>query len=150
MALNQGSCFWNTLALIIFTGIMLAAHIIPELFTNDEQLIGMTGPALRKIFLATPFLTIQLIGSAYFQAIGKALPALILSLLKQGIFLIPLVLLLPQWGGLGLDGVWYAFPIADILTAAVNFFFLRTAMSNLSTGTESSDVDESLAEEPAG
>jgi Na+-driven multidrug efflux pump len=65
----------------------------------------------------------QLIGSAYFQAIGKALPALFLTMTKQGFFLIPFVLILPQF--FGLDGIWYAFPVSDILAATVTFLYLR-------------------------
>jgi len=57
------------------------------------------------------------------------LPALFLSLLKQGVFLIPLILILPRY--FDLWGVWYAFPIADICTATINFFFLRQAYRTL-------------------
>jgi len=75
------------------------------------------------VFLATPVITAQLVGSAYFQAAGKALPALILTLLKQGFFLIPLVYILPKF--FGLQGVWYSFPVADILATIVTLIFLR-------------------------
>ena len=73
--------------------------------------------------MATPVITAQLVGSAYFQAAGKALPALFLTLLKQGIFLIPLVYILPKF--FGLNGVWYSFPIADILATVVTLLFLK-------------------------
>ncbi len=65
-------------------------------------------------------------GAAYFQAIGKAKPALFLTLTKQGFFLIPFVLILPRF--LGLDGIWYAFPISDVLAAAVTYAYLRMEM----------------------
>jgi Na+-driven multidrug efflux pump len=77
----------------------------------------------------TPTLIVQLLSSAYYQSIGKALPALILTLLKQGIFLIPLVLILPLY--LGLDGIWYSFPIADLLTTIVSAIFIQKSMSRL-------------------
>jgi len=89
----------------------------------------MTVPAIRISFLATPLVLMQLIGSAYFQAIGKAIPALFLTLTKQGFCLIPLILLLPQF--FNLTGVWVAFPIADILSAGICFYFLRKAMRQL-------------------
>ena len=82
-----------------------------------------TPDALRWVFAATPVIVIQLIGAVYFQAIGKAVPALLLSLTKQGFFLIPLVLILPNY--LGVFGVWIAFPIADVLSTVVTGYFLR-------------------------
>ena len=117
------------IAVLIFTGLYLFAEPLVSLFTTDEQLLEQTPSALITVFRATPLLAIQLIGSAYFQAIGKVMPALLLTLLKQGFFLIPLVLILPVY--FGLDGIWWSFPIADILTAIVNFFFIRKAHRTL-------------------
>lgn len=93
------------------------------LFTDDINLQNLTTDALIIVFLATPVITIQLIGSAYFQAAGKALPALILTLLKQGFFLIPLVYFLPKF--YGVLGVWVSFPIADVLATFVTYIYLR-------------------------
>lgn len=73
--------------------------------------------------MATPVITTQLIGSAYFQAAGKALPALLLTLLKQGFFLIPLVYLLPKF--YGVNGVWMSFPIADVLSTVLTYAYLK-------------------------
>ena len=78
------------------------------------------------VFGATPLISVQLIGSAYFQAIGKSVPALILTLTKQGFFLIPLIIILPPF--LGLDGIWWSFPIADVLSAIVTYWYLRREM----------------------
>lgn len=127
--ISKAILYGTGIALIIFCGVMFFAENIAELFTNDAELIGMSAGALTIVFLATPSLTIQLIGSAYFQAIGKAGTALLLTMLKQGFFLIPLILILP--GFFDLNGIWYAFPIADILTAAVNFWFIRSAIQQL-------------------
>jgi Na+-driven multidrug efflux pump len=75
------------------------------------------------VFLASPIIAIQLIGSAYFQAAGKALPALFLTLLKQGFFLIPLAYILPMY--YGVDGVWYSFAIGDILATMITYIVVR-------------------------
>lgn len=115
--------YGTTVATIIFIGIMIFPEAIASVFTTDESLIKETPNALVFAFLATPVITAQLIGSAYFQAAGKALPALFLTLLKQGIFLIPLVYILPKF--FGLNGVWFSFPIADILATLVTLIFLR-------------------------
>ena len=121
---------WGSgISLVIFSCILFFADELSSIFTNEQELIDQTAPALIAVFLATPTLILQLIGSAYYQAIGRALPALFLSLLKQGIFLIPLILILPRY--FGLNGVWYSFPIADAGTALINFLFLRYAYNKL-------------------
>lgn len=115
--------YGTSVATIIFVGIILFPTAIASIFTTDVNLIAETPNALLYAFLATPVITTQLVGSAYFQAAGKALPALLLTLLKQGIFLIPLVFILPKF--FGLNGVWFSFPIADILATTITFVFLR-------------------------
>ncbi|MEX0944492.1 MAG: MATE family efflux transporter [Balneolaceae bacterium] len=107
----------------IFILIMIFAPQIISIFTNEEELIRETTPALRWAFLATPLIAINLLGSAYFQAIGRALPALILSISKQGILLIPIILIFPLF--FGIDGIWYAFPVADVGAALITLYYLR-------------------------
>jgi len=121
--------YGTILAFGLFVLVLIFAPQLTRLFTDNADLLTDAPYAIRVAFLATPFLTIQLIGSAYYQAIGKALPALFLSITKQGIFLIPLVLILPIF--YGINGVWYSFPIADIMTAGVSFWFIRRARSRL-------------------
>ena len=88
--------------------------------------------AMRLVFLATPIIALQLIGAAYFQAVGKAIPALLLTLTRQGFFFIPLILVLPHL--IGEMGVWWSFPIADVTATLVTGYFLlkevRTKLSN--------------------
>lgn len=119
MAILYGSA----VATLIFIGIICFPEAIARLFTSEAALIEETPKALLYVFLATPVITAQLIGSAYFQAAGKALPALVLTLLKQGIFLIPLVYIMPKF--FGLNGVWFSFPVADVLATLVTLLFLR-------------------------
>ncbi|PWN05544.1 MATE family efflux transporter [Rhodohalobacter mucosus] len=107
----------------IFAVIMIFAPYIVSVFTNDPALIEQTIPSLRKVFLATPLLAINLLGGAYFQAVGRAKPAFILSLSKQGFLLIPLILLLPL--EFGIDGIWYAFPIADLGAAGITGYYFK-------------------------
>ncbi len=111
------------LSFIIFITILLGADSIVRVFSKDAEILMETPYALRIAFLATPLIAVQLIGASYFQAIGKPGPALVLSLSKQGFFLIPLVLVLPLF--LGLDGVWIAFPIADLSSTLVTWLYLK-------------------------
>ncbi len=119
------------IAIGLFASILLFAPQITSLFTNELDLIAQASPALRISFLATPLILLQLIGSAYFQAIGKATPALFLTLTKQGFCLIPLLIFLPPI--FGLNGIWMSFPIADVLAAGICYFFLKRDVRKLKT-----------------
>jgi putative MATE family efflux protein len=115
------------LATIIFVVILFFARPIVAVFTTDQAVIAETPNALRWVFAASPIIAVQLIGAAYFQAAGKAKKALILTLTKQGFFLIPLVLILPTF--FGIFGVWVAFPIADVLSTIITGIFLKKEMN---------------------
>ncbi|MFV8368728.1 MATE family efflux transporter [Flavobacterium sp. LB2R40] len=115
------------LASLIFVVILVFAKPIVAVFTTDPIVIAQTPEALRWVFAASPIIAVQLIGAAYFQAAGKAKKALLLTLSKQGFFLIPLVLILPNF--LGIFGVWIAFPIADILSTVLTGYFLKKEMN---------------------
>jgi putative MATE family efflux protein len=100
-----------------------------RIFGNDPELLALTPRAVLIVFLATPVISFQMIGAAYFQAVGRAVPALLLTLSRQTLLLIPLVLLFSAFWNL--DGVWYAFPVADALSAIVTTWFLQREIRNL-------------------
>jgi len=72
---------------------------------------------------------VQVMGATMFLALGRAGPALFLSLSRQIIFLIPLVLLLPLT--MGLTGIFVAFPIADVLATVVTVVMLAREFRRL-------------------
>ena len=111
------------MATLVFILLMLFPEAITRMFTSDLEIISKTPSDMRWVFAATPIIAIQLIGAAYFQAIGKATPALILTLLRQGLFFIPLILILPKF--YGELGVWVSFPISDVLSTIVTAYFLN-------------------------
>ena len=110
------------LGVLVFACIMIFAEPIVRVFTTDAVIIQKTPTAMRWVFAAIPIVAIQLIGSAYFQAIGKARPALLLTLTRQGFFFIPLILILPNF--YGELGVWISFAFADVLSTIVTAYFL--------------------------
>jgi putative MATE family efflux protein len=120
------------IATILTVSLLLGADYIPLVFASADEidLIKHTPDAIFIIFFATPLVVFQLIGSSYYQAIGKALPATLLTLTKQFFFLTPLILIFPIF--FGFKGIWYAFPTADILSSAVCYYFLKIGMKNLS------------------
>ncbi|MDG1297898.1 MAG: MATE family efflux transporter [Saprospiraceae bacterium] len=126
----------------IFIFILMFPLELTQIFVgkSDVEILEMTPKAMIIVFAATPLITAQLIGSAYFQAIGKALPALFLTLTKQGMFLIPFILILPT--RYELNGIWMAFPISDVLATLVTLFFLRNAIRKLK------NTDKKLQAEP--
>ena len=85
-----------------------------EIFTNDELLIVPGSRYLVIVMIVIPLVGIQMLGASFFQAIGRAKPALFLTLARQIIFLLPLIFILPQF--LGIDGIWISFPISDMLS----------------------------------
>ena len=123
------------LGLLIFTIIMLLPEAITALFLNADlsevnlKVLKETPLAIRLVFCMVPIVPLQLIGSAYYQAAGKALPAFLLTLTRQGIFLIPSLLLLSHF--YGIIGVWLAFPVSDFLSTVVTGFFLNRELKEI-------------------
>lgn len=117
------------LASVIFVMLMLFPLPLTKMFTSDVDVLRETPSAIRWVFAATPIIAIQLIGAAYFQAVGKAIPALLLTLTRQGFFFIPLIFILPKF--YGELGVWMAFPISDVLSTLVTAIFLHREVKRL-------------------
>jgi putative MATE family efflux protein len=117
------------LASVIFVMLMLFPLPLTKMFTSDVDVLRETPSAIRWVFAATPIIAIQLIGAAYFQAVGKAIPALLLTLTRQGFFFIPLIFILPKF--YGELGVWMAFPISDVLSTFVTAIFLHREVKRL-------------------
>lgn len=112
--------------------IMIGSPYIVQVFTTNPEVIELGSSAMRLVLLAVPVIGVQIIGSSVFQAFGKAAPAMILTLLRQFILLIPMLLILPKIGGLGLIGIWIAYPLSDMISTAISLGFLRKEMSLLS------------------
>ncbi len=126
------------LTLKIATLISLVGGVLVELFpeviarmfnSQNAAFIAITKRGLRFVMLFFPIVGFQIVVSNYFQAIGNAWKSALLSLLRQVIALIPLLLLLPRY--LGLDGAWLSFPFADCISAVACAFFLRREVKQL-------------------
>lgn len=95
---------------------MCVGYFIPDLwaraFTTSQPLIDTTVNAFHLGFWAFWLVGFQVISTTFFQSIGKAGKSIFLSLARQVIFLIPLMLWLPTT--MQLDGIWLAFPLGDV------------------------------------
>ena len=114
------------LATLITSVGFFCSFFIPELivraFTPDLELISIASNGLHITFAAFIMVGFQMVTGIFFQSIGIAWKAMLQSLLRQCVFLIPALLIAPLY--YGLDGVWMASPIADILAAVVSGAFL--------------------------
>jgi MATE family, multidrug efflux pump len=125
-----------------FLFLQFFAELLIRMFTRDETLVQMAVPALRISSSAIFLLGLQVICSTYFMTVGKAFPAFFLSLSRQFIFLIPLVLILPTF--FGLRGVWYALPLADIFSTivTVTWFSISWRKTKIEMTAESDGIAE--------
>ncbi len=89
---------------------------------DDKELLQIGVQGLKLFLLALPLVGFQIIIGNYYQSIGKAGLASILSLLRQVIVLIPCLFILPDY--LGLRGVWLSAPIADSISALITVYFV--------------------------
>lgn len=89
----------------------LFPQYITMLFTDDADLIAISSHGLRIVLIMFPFVGFQMVTSNFFQSIGMAPKAIFLSLTRQLIFLVPFLLIMPNF--FGPDGVWMSMPMAD-------------------------------------
>ncbi len=116
---------YATVACVLsFAAIFLFPKAITRAFTNDPDLVDVTSYAMKLCSLMMGVTGFQVVTSNFFQSIGRAKISIFLSLLRQIIFLIPSILILPLWGNL--NGVWLAIPTADFFAFIVTAIVLRT------------------------
>lgn len=99
----------------------LIGEFFPELcvrmFTSDPDLISRSVDGMRLMLMVFPFVGAQMVTINFFQSIGQAHKSIFLSLTRQLLFLIPLLIILPPlWG---VKGVWLAMPISDAISCVV-------------------------------
>ncbi len=111
--------------LIMTTGFILVElfpNIVVSIFTTDQNLLDLSSNGLRLTFLMYPVVGFQMVTSNFFQSIGMAGKAIFLSLSRQLIFLLPCLLILPNF--YGVNGIWLSFPIADFAACLIAFILL--------------------------
>ncbi|MBR7134758.1 MAG: MATE family efflux transporter, partial [Bacteroidaceae bacterium] len=96
--------------------------IVARAFTTEESLIDSSVNALRIMSLFMPLIGFQLVTTNFFQSIGKVKKSIFLSLTRQMILLLPMLIVLPLF--LGESGVWYSMPISDFLAALLTVILL--------------------------
>ncbi len=142
---------WLTLKVVTIASVVISALLllVPtwflRIFTNDPVVLEEGAYAMRIMFIVFSVVGIQVVSGGLYQALGKAKPAMILSLSRQIIFLIPLVIILPQF--FGLTGVWLAFPVSDFLSTILAVYLLYRDRDTILVKGKDEDLDQG-EEEP--
>lgn len=116
---------------IIGWGVCIAIPgVILSLFGSSDPVFSTFAQRAMRIYMLGIFTAgFQITATSYFQATGQPLKASVLSMMRQLILLIPLILILPLF--FGLDGILFAGPIADISSGIVVFVFISKEMKKL-------------------
>ena len=134
----------KVLKLTIFcaTAIMTLGFVVAELFprqlvmifTTDEELIQHSISGMRIVFMMFPIIGFQMVTSNFFQSVGMAGKAIFLSLTRQLLFLLPCLLILPDF--FQTNGIWMSMPVADALSSIVSFFMLYSQIRKFKTAEQ--------------
>lgn len=113
-------------AVIIMLIGLAVFNLIPEslltLFDASETMIEIGVPALRTISISYLFAGFCIICGTVFQALGSAVYSMVVSIARQLVVLLPAAYLLSLTGSV--NNVWWAFPIAEVMSLAVTIFFM--------------------------
>ena len=117
--------------------------VIPQffikIFNSDPVMIEKGVPALHIYFFGFCFMALQFTGQSVFVALGKSRKAVFFSLLRKAFIVVPLTLLLPRIG-MGVDGVFWAEPISNLLGGSACFLtMLGTVLPELKRRVETND-----------
>ncbi|MGN0213945.1 MAG: MATE family efflux transporter, partial [Muribaculaceae bacterium] len=112
-----------------FAVFMLFANEVVQIFTTDAVLIDLSARGLRVVSLMFPIVGMQMVASNFFQSIGEAGKAIVLSMSRQMLMLVPMLLVLPQF--FGIDGVWVSMPVADALASLLAALLLYKQFKHL-------------------
>ncbi|MBQ3629682.1 MAG: MATE family efflux transporter [Prevotella sp.] len=131
-------CLW--LAVMAATAVMTVGWLLAicfpramaRIFTTDATQIALAAEGIRLNMVLFPLIGFQAVVTNFFQCIGRVRISIFLSLSRQLLFLLPLVLFLPTvWG---LKGVWYSLPASDgiaaLITAVIIWNYMRVFKSS--------------------
>lgn len=126
-------------AIVIWSAMMLAPEFVCSLFgKGDEALISYGAMAMRACKMFALFGGFQMLVSMYFSSIGKPQVATFVSVSRHGLFLIPAMLIMPQF--MGLKGVLYANSVSDGCSLIVVSFMYLHEMRRLSRLTDGEEI----------
>lgn len=117
-------------AIIMFLGMVLfmsAPHLLLSIFNADEEIYTMGIPALRTISLCFLPAAVGIIVSTLFQAVGNGVYSMVVSIVRQLAFLLPIAYILSAI--IGVNGVWLAFPLAELAGLITSLILFKKTYS---------------------
>lgn len=130
-------------AIVAATVVVVVGYIVTRLFpaqlisifnSTDKELIAFGSHAITVFMMFMPVIGFQIVGAIYFQAVGKAKQAMILSLSRQVLIFIPALLILPVF--FKLEGILIAGPVSDLLSFMITGICLFFELKSLNTKHE--------------
>ena len=122
-------------ATVVTTIAFLVGELFPRqiamMFTMDETLIDMAAHGMRITVALYPIVGFQMVTANFFQSIGMAKKAILMSATRQLLFLIPLMIVLPWF--FGLTGVWLSMPVSDFLSTFLAALLLKRQYTTFKT-----------------
>lgn len=115
--------------------VALLPEFFIKLFNSDPDLLDKGVAALKIYFMGFCFMALQFTGQSVFVALGKAKKAVFFSIFRKVIIVVPLTLLLPRIAGMGVNGVFWAEPISNLIGGVACFVtMLLTVLPELRKG----------------
>jgi len=103
--------------------------IISSAFNSDKELISIAASGLRWVFAIFPLVGFQMVTATLFQSIGQVNKAIWLSVTRQVLILIPLLLIIPNYWGV--TGVWASISLSDFLSVILAAVLLKIEVKRL-------------------
>lgn len=133
----------GTIMGVVFTAVLVIfGEYAVKAFLQESEAVALSVQFLRVVIMSVPILGIQFILTVVFQATGKAVPSLILSISRQGLIFVPVLFIGNAVAGL--NGIVYAQPIADIVTTAVGVVLFKIAMKEVVSIKQEDELEEAV------
>lgn len=127
--LSLGICVGSIITIVGFAITEIFPDEVTLLFNDDPTLLRLSREGFRIVLLCYPFIGAALVIQNFFQSIGKPLLSIFLSVTRQLVFLLPLLLWLPElWG---VDGVWASMAGSDFISFVVTVITLIVVLRRL-------------------
>ncbi len=121
----------TALALVFYVPIMIAPKAMLSMFITDPAIVAEGAPMLRVLFTMYIAYGILILSITFFQAVGKGGAAALMALLRQVFLFLPLVVILPGFFGRGVEGVFYAQLITDLIVLAIGICLMASSFRKM-------------------
>lgn len=113
-------------SLICWVGMFIFSQNIMSLFVNESAILYDAAKIFRIVILVFPIVSVYYVAIYYYQAMGEAKSSFLLSIFRQIVVFIPLLLILMQM--FGTLGAWIAYPLSDIISGLTGIFFVKRGL----------------------